>query len=160
MTLKKQLSRQSRMELERTDDRLDDRAPIVYSHTSIFNVPEAVRLSDPAHRYSFIPIEAGGRSLKNEYDHAYEQRHFRPVLGSECPQLARRYLHDPFGRATDSELIIKGGQVLMKRTVEAHEEELSRFDEQRARHNYIRDMNSQPAHNVRMWVDDRKRAQY
>lgn len=157
MTLKT-LNKKATAYLERHDERLDSRPPVCYSDLSMFNLPTQVLEGDPGHKYSWIPIEVNGRRLQNEYDHACFQRKFKPVLSSELPTLARRYEHDPFGRTTETELIIRGNELLMKRTLEDHEEEVARYDESRARHNYIRDMHSMSAHNVRMLVDDRLKA--
>ena len=46
------------------------RTPIVFGEGTAFNVPEAVRLSDPEHAYAYVPYHSGGVDLRHEYEDA------------------------------------------------------------------------------------------
>lgn len=131
------------------------RPAIMFSEGSGFNVPEAIRLGDPDHRYAYIPYVCAGKELEHEYSDAIFNRGFEPVRASDHPTLSRRYAMSPFAERKDDDLIKLGGQVLMKRHIDNARQEDSRFDEKIARDNYIRKMHSQNANDPRLFIDDR-----
>lgn len=118
------------------------RAPIVFGEGSAFNVPSAVRESDPEHSYSYIAYSSGGKDLRQEYEDAVYRRGFQPVKRSSHPLLNRNMVDSPFGREEDDDLIKYGGQILMKRPVETAKAEDDFYNERNARQNYIRELHS------------------
>ncbi len=95
-----------------------------------FNIPTEITEGDPDHQYGFIPYMANGEQLQDVVDDAVE-RGWWPVLKSEHPLLARRYLTDLYGsNKTDRDnYIIKGGQIVMKRLRSIHDAEQDKFKE-------------------------------
>lgn len=95
-----------------------------------FNVPTELIESDQDHQYGFIPYMANGEQLQDVVDDAVE-RGWWPVLKSENPILARRYLSDLFGsnKSDRDNYIIKGGQIMMKRPKHIHEQEAAQYKE-------------------------------
>lgn len=133
------------------------RKPIRYSEGSAFNVPEAIRVSDPEHSYAYIPYHSGGKDLTNEYDDAIYRRGFMPVKRSSHPLLKRNQIDSPFARQEEDDLIKYGGQILMKRTLEDKQSEDDFYNERNARQNYIRELhsNSNPG-SPKIFQDERK----
>lgn len=133
------------------------RTPIVFGEGTAFNVPEAVRLSDPEHAYAYVPYHSGGVDLRHEYEDAVYRRGFQPVKRSSHPLLKRNMVDSPFAREEDDDLIKYGGQVLMKRTVEMQKAEERFYDEQNSRQNYIRELHSnQNLGAPKIFQDERK----
>lgn len=150
---------QKRMERERNDakidPRMDERAPIVYSEDSRFNVPASIRESDPEHVYAYIPYKCGGKELEDDVYNAIEKDGFIPVRASEHPALKRRYDLGLFAKKDEDDLIKTGGQLLMKRTVEAQKRSDIKYDAAIAQQNYMRELYSQDPVRPRM-IEDRR----
>lgn len=134
----------------------EERPPIVFSENSRFNVPQAIKDADPLHSYSYIAYMSGGTEKRDEYYDAIHRRYFKPVRASENPILARRYELDPFDKKDEDDLIKVGGQILMKRPIEAKEAEDKYYDEKNSRNAYISEMhNSRDLSRPRMIRDER-----
>ena len=134
----------------------EGRAPIVFGEGSAFNVPEAIRLSDPEHSYSYIAYTSGGKDLRSEYDDAVYRRGFQPVKRSSHPLLGRSLVDSPFGRQDDDDLQKVGGQILMKRPIEVAKAEEEYYSERVARQNYIRNMHANANPGTPRIMDDNR----
>ena len=98
---------------------------------------------DPDHKYSFVVYSSGNTDQKENYYDAMD-RGWEPVPANEHPSLARNYELSPFGRIDEGDQLIKrGGQILMKRTVELDEAEHRYYDSETQRQQYMADMYKQ-----------------
>lgn len=116
------------------------RDPIVFGGNSRFNVPSQVLRDDPDHVYGFVVYSSGNTEQKENYYEAMD-RGWKPVSASEHPSLARNYSMSPFkSNEAEEELIRRGGQILMKRTVELQRAEDEHYDAEKQRQDYMAEM--------------------
>lgn len=135
---------------------VDQRPTFVYRGGSKFNVPLDVTDSDPDHVYSYVVYSSGNFEQRENYYEAMD-RGWKPVAASQHPSLARNYNINPFGtRDEGDQLIRKGGQVLMKRTIEEDDAEKAFYDAENRRQQYMSDMYKQQDPRMpRPFLDDR-----
>lgn len=115
----------------------NERPPLDFSIGSRFNIPKEITEADPDNIYGFIPYMAGGEQLQDIVDDAVE-RGWWPVLKSEHPILARRYLSDVFGKTEQCDYIKKGGQIAMKRSRIDHDHEMDQYKQMDKRNEELR----------------------
>lgn len=131
--------------------------PILKFESSGFNVPEAVRESDPEHEYCYVAYHSGGVDLRQQYEDAVYHRGYQPVKRSAHPLLKKNIVDSPFARSEDDDLIKYGGQILMKRPIEVAEQEQSYFNERDVRQNYIRELHTNANPNAPRLIQDERR---
>lgn len=140
----------------------EERPPVSYGDGSKFNLPKEVvqKYKENGYSLSFIMYMCGKEEDKENYFDAID-RGYHPVMASELPQLARRYEISPFSQKEEDSLVRRGGQVLMKRSIEQDRAEKEYYSEKNARQNYMAEMykQSDPS-KPRVMFDERKRGMF
>lgn len=136
------------------------RKPLLYSQGSRFNIPKEVIDADPDHYYSFIVYSSMNEENRENFYDAID-RGYEAVKGSEHPILARRYDLSPFDKKVEDDVIKRGGQILMKRPMEIHEEEMKIYNEHNHRQEYMAEMHrSRDPRQPRPFMDERKKVAF
>lgn len=116
------LRRSSRsMQSRNHEGRVEDaRDPLVYAGISRFNLPKSLIDRFPEFRFCWVVYSSGNQETKENYFDMCDKG-YQPVRASECPELARHYALSPFAKKEEDELILRGGQILMKASREVAE---------------------------------------
>lgn len=114
-----------------------DERPVTDFGISKFNVPEAIKEAFPDDVLGFIPYMSQGEELIDIIDDAME-RDWKPITKGEDPSINKYYKTNPFSREGDASFTKKGGQILVRRSVEKHENELKFYEMQNKRQEEMR----------------------
>lgn len=146
-------SRSRSIQLDRPDERLDEREPMSLGEDSAFNLPKSFLEKYPDKSFCFIPYLCGGVELIDDYFDATHKRKFEPVLTTNYPELSRRTSSTPFTKKDDDDLIKVKGQVLMVRSLDAKKAEDAKYAEHNARQEYLKSLHTMDPQNPHLFVD-------
>ena len=132
------------------------KAPVSYMMGSRFNLPEQLveNLRKSGYEPGWIAYSRAKTEDKENYFDAID-REYQPILASEAPELARRYELNPFGNREEDSLIRRGGQILMKRPIEAHQAEQKHYNEIHLRQQQHSDLFRQGPDGLTKFLDER-----
>lgn len=138
---------------------MEERPPIVFGLGSRFNLPDSVvkRLKEAGKVPGFVVYSSGNVEQKENYYNATD-RHWKPLVASDFPELARQYELTPFSTKEEDQLIRRGGQIAMVRDKEIDDAEKKHYDEANRREQYMIDMYKQSDPRLpKPFLDERKR---
>ena len=132
------------------------KAPVSYMMGSRFNLPEQLveNLRKSGYEPGWIAYSRAKVEDKENYFDAVD-REYQPIMASEAPELSRKYDLNPFGSREEDTLIRRGGQILMKRPIEAHLAEQQHYNEIHMRQQQQSDLFRQSPNGLTKFLDER-----
>ncbi len=99
-----------------------ERPPIVYGHTSKFNLPPHInaRAKDSGKILGWVAAWGGNEALEENYEDSLS-RGWEMADEASYPELCRHYEKSPYGQRERTPGIRKGGEILMEMDLAVHE---------------------------------------